>query len=247
MENIDKRRASLILLALFAGGAVPIQLITLSFGYSQYFQKIAMGPKMIIGAHEFAKYYLPIVYIPALLILVGLIMYSRTNHPDLFRRIVIGMAAGMVATVALDFFRQMGVINGWLPGDTPVMFGKAATGSRAFEVYYTAGNFIHFMNGANFGLFFTFIWGRQNSYRHSVAWAVLWMLIVELGMMTGPPMAPIVGLFGTNFAWPQFFMLTLIAHVAFGIVLGLLVHLWLKEEDHGNILIFLKGGLTNRS
>ena len=61
-------------------------------------------------------------------------------------------------------------------------------------------------------------------------------------MMTGPPMAPIVGPFGTNFAWPQFFLLTLTAHIAFGIVLGLLAHLWLQPEDQGGLLKFLQGG-----
>lgn len=241
MENIDKRRAFFILLALFTGGFVPIQLVTLSFGYSQYYKEVAMGPKMIMVAHEFAKIYIPFVFIPALLILVGLILHSRKNYPDLFRRIVIGMGAGMLATMALDFFREMGVINGWLPGDSPVMFGKAATGSRSFLTFYTAGYFIHFMNGANFGLFFTFIWGRQKSYQRAVAWAVLWLLIVELGMMTGPPMAPIVGLFGVNYAWPQFFLLTLTAHVTFGVVLGLLTQLWLKPVDQGGLVKFLKG------
>lgn len=244
MENIDKRRAFFILLALFTGGAVPIQLVTLSFGYSQYYKAIAMGPRMIMGAHDFAKFYIPLVYIPALLILVGLTLYSRANYPDLFRRIVIGMGAGIVATVALDFFREMGVINGWLPGDTPAMFGKAATGSRSFAVYYPVGYMVHFLNGANFGLFFTFLWGRQNSYRRSVAWAVLWLIVVELGMMTGPPMTPIVGPFGTNFAWPQFFLLTLTAHIAFGTVLGLLTHLWLKPEDQGGLIKFLEGPVS---
>ena len=169
MEITDKRRAMLILLALITGGAVPIQLVTLSFGYSQLYQEIAMGPRMIMGAHEFAKWYIPLVYVPALLILVAIIVHSRANYPDLFRRIVIGMVAGMLATVALDFFRQMGVINGWLPGDTPAMFGKAATGSRSFAVYYPVGYFVHFMNGANFGLFFTFIWGLFRMGRVMVA------------------------------------------------------------------------------
>ena len=241
MGNLDRRRTVLILLALFTGGAVPIQLITLSFGYAQYVQKVPLGPKMIMGAHEFAKGYIPFVYLPALVILIGIILYSRSNYPDLFRRIVIGMGVGVLATVGLDFFRQMGVINGWLPGDTPAMFGKAATGSRSFAVYYPVGYFVHYLNGANFGLLFTFIWGRQKSYVRSVGWAVVWLLIIETGMMTGPPMAPIVGPFGTNFAWPQFFMLTLSAHIAFGIVLGILTRFYLQEDDRGGLLQFLRG------
>ena len=237
----DMRRPILILLALFAGGAVPIQLVTLSFGYSQIYKQVAMGPKMILEAHQFARFYIPLVYLPAIVALVAVILYSRSRYPDLFRRIVYGMLAGMVATVALDFFRQMGVINGWLPGDTPAMFGKMASGSRSFTVFYPVGYFVHYMNGANFGLFFTLVWGRQNSRLRSVGWAVVWLVIVELGMMTGPPMAPIVGPFGTNYAWPQFFMLTLTAHIAFGTVLGLLTHLWLKPEDQGGLIKFLRG------
>lgn len=241
MGNLDRRRALLILLALFTGGAVPIQLITLSFGYAQYFQKVPLGPRMITVAHEFARGYIPFVYIPALVTLIGIILFSRSNYPDLFRRIVIGMGVGLLATVALDFVRQMGVINGWLPGDNPVMFGKAATGSRSFTVYYTAGYFIHFLNGASFGLFYTFVLGKQATYRRSLTMAIGWLLIVELGMMTGPPMAPIVGPFGTNYAWPQFFMLTLTAHIAFGTVLGILAQFFLKDADRGGLLRFIRG------
>ena len=244
MGNLDRRRALLILIALFTGGAVPIQLVTFSFGYAQYLQKVPLGPKMIMVAHEFARNYVLLVYIPALVILAGIILYSRSNYPELFRRIVIGMGVGLLATVALDFFRQMGVINGWLPGDSPAMFGKAATGSRSFAVYYPAGYFIHFLNGANFGLFYTFIWGKQPSYRRALTRAIGWLLIVELGMMTGPPMAPIVGLFGTNYAWPQFFLLTLTAHIAFGTVLGILAQFFLKDADRGGLWRFIKGSAS---
>ena len=41
-------------------------------------------------------------------------------------------------------------------------------------------------------------------------------VFVELGMMTGPPMGPMVGLFGYNYAWPQLFALTFVAHVVYG-------------------------------
>ena len=241
MEFLDKRRTLLVLLALFTGGAVPIQLVTLSFGYAQLLQKVPLGPKMILVAHEFARHYVLLAYLPALVILTGIILYSRSNYPDLFRRIVIGMGVGVLATVALDVFRQMGVINGWLPGDSPAMFGKAVTGSRSFAVYYPTGYFVHYLNGANFGLIYTFVWGKQASYRHSLTRAIGWLLIVELGMMTGPPMAPIVGPFGTNYAWPQFFLLTLSAHLAFGTVLGILAQFYLKPADRGGLWQFIKG------
>jgi len=203
-----------------------------------------MGPKVIKVAYEFASFYLPFIYIPAIVILLGITLYSKKHYPDVFRRIVIGLGVGVLSTVALDFFRQMGVINGWLPADTAAMFGKMATASRDFSVFYPIGVFIHFMNGANFGLVYTFIWGKQKNYWWAVFWAVLWLNLIELGMMLGPPMGPMLGLFGVNYAWPQLFLLTYVAHIAFGITLGILAQFFLKEEDHGWLFPFFMGEQT---
>jgi hypothetical protein len=240
---VDKKRAALILLAFFAGGAVPIQIVTLSFGYAQYLQGIFRGPKLFVTAHEFARFYIPFVYIPALIALFFIALYCRQRYPDVFRRIIVGMTIGAVATLALDAVRQAGVIHGWLPGDTPVMFGKMATGSKSFALFYTVGLFVHYLNGADFGLFYTFVWGRRKSYATAAWWATIWALLLELGMMVGPPMGPMVGLFGIRHAWPQLFLLTLVAHVAFGIALGLLTQFLLKEEDHGNFFSFVQGNI----
>jgi len=237
----DNRRLLLILLAFFAGVMVPIQIITLSFGYAQYIKGVTMGPKVIMVAHQFAKYYIPFVYIPAIITLVVIILYSRKNYPDIYRRIVVGLGVGAISTIALDFFRQMGVIYSWLPGDTPAMFGKMATGSTNFSIFYPVGFFIHFLNGANFGLFYTFVWGKRPSYRSSLGWATFWVLIIELGMMTLPPVAPMTGAFGIRYAWPQLFLLTLVAHIAFGIALGILAQFYLKIEDRGGFFAFLSG------
>ncbi len=240
-DQIDRKRAGLVLLAFIAGGAVPIQLVTLSFGYAQYVKGMSIGPKVIMTAHEFASVYVPFVYVPALVLLAGIAWYCRRHYPDVFRRIVVGLACGALATVALDFFRQMGVIQGWLPGDTPTMFGKMVTGSNDFTTFYPVGVFVHFMNGANFGLFYAFVWGKQSNYRRAVLWATAWAVLVEIGMMTGPPMGPMVGLFGARYAWPQLFLLTLAAHIGFGVALGILVQRFLSEEDRGWLLSFVLG------
>ena len=108
-------RMGLILLSLLAGGVVPIQLVTLSFGYAQYVREEALGPKVIRTAHEFAAWYIPWVYIPALVVLLLIIVGTRRSYPDIRRRIVGGLCAGALATVALDAVRQAGVIHGWLP------------------------------------------------------------------------------------------------------------------------------------
>jgi len=240
-NQIDRKRAVLVLLAFIAGGAVPIQLVTLSFGYAQYAKGMSIGPKVIMTAHEFASVYVPFVYVPALVLLAGIAWYCRRHYPDVFRRIVVGLAFGALATVALDFFRQMGVIEGWLPGDTPTMFGKMVTGSSDFATFYPVGVFVHFMNGANFGLFYAFVWGKQSNYRRAVLWATTWAILVEIGMMIGPPMGPMVGLFGVRYAWPQLFLLTLAAHIGFGVALGILVQRFLKDEDSGWLLSFVLG------
>ncbi|MFQ5677044.1 MAG: hypothetical protein ACE5G1_14205, partial [bacterium] len=66
--NASKSKKSIItLLALFAGGFVPIHLIVLSFGYAEYYKAQAIGPKIIRVAHEFAVPYLFVLYIPAIL------------------------------------------------------------------------------------------------------------------------------------------------------------------------------------
>ena len=57
-------------------------------------------------------------------------------------------------------------------------------------------------------------------------WATIWAKILELGM-TGPPMARMVGLF--------------VAHLVFGVAMGLLIQHFLQEEDPGGLLAFLGG------
>lgn len=226
----------LTLAALFTGGFVPIHFVVLSFGYAQYMQGETLGPKVIRVAHEFGLPYTLYLYIPALIALTWIILYSRKHYPDLFKRIVIGIAAGAIATIALDWIRQMGVINGWLPGDNPPMFGQAMTGSNNFVIYHTVGQLIHFMNGANIGITFTLLLGNFNTYGKTILAGIGWLMFFELGMMIGPPMAPMTGMFGINYVWPQMFFLTLTAHVASGITLGYFVHHWLGKDHQEWIL-----------
>ena len=240
----DRRRVFLVLVAFAAGAGVPIQLVTLSFGYAQYVRGIALGPQVLTVAHEFARFYIPLVWIPALLALAAVWLYSRKAYPDIARRLIVGFAMGAVATIALDAIRQMGVIHGWLPGDTPVMFGKMATGSPNFTTYWPVGLLVHVTNGAGFGLFYAFVWGKRKSYLNAVLWATIWAEILELGMMTGPPMGRMVGLFGYNYAWPQLFLLTFVAHIAFGVAMGLLIQHFLTEEDRGGLTTLIRGGVV---
>ncbi len=44
-----------------------------------------------------------------------------------------------------------------------------------------------------------------------------------------------VGLFGFNYAWPQLFLLTFVAHVVFGVTLGLLSQHFLGDGERGGL------------
>lgn len=233
------KKSILTLLALFTGGVVPIQLVTLSFWYSQYYLGETLGPKMVRTAHEFAVPYIYYLYIPSILVFIGIMIYSRKNYPDLFRRLKAGIIAGIMLTLALDVVRQNGVINGWLPTDVPMEFGKMVTGSNSFMPIYLAGLVVHFLNGINFGLFYTLILGKQKNYTMAIITGALLLFVIEIGMMTGPPMAKMVGPFGVNWAWPQLFLLTLIAHIFSGIACGLTAQYLLKDEDNQWLLPFL--------
>lgn len=231
-EIEDTRRTVLAVSAFIAGAAIPVQLITLSFGYAGMVRDVPQE-EMIQTAHEFAGLYIPFVYLPALVALAAIAIYSRTGYEGLYRRIVVGLGAGAVGTVALDAVRLSGVVHGWLPSDMPMLFGQMATSSQEFAVYFTAGTLIHFITGTSFELFYTFVWRKRPSYWNAIGWAVAWAMVIELGMMTGPPVAPMASPFGIDHQWPHLFLVTLIAHVLLGIVMGLLAQHFFEPEDRG--------------
>lgn len=196
---------------------------------------------MIMEAHKFASKYIRYIYAPSYLVLAAISVFSRKRYPDLFRRITIGISGGIFATLVLDAVRQLGVIYEWLPSDTPELFGKMATGSMERKKFLPAGLLIHFLNGGSFGVFYAFVWGKRSSYLSAASWATVWSMILEVGMMIGPPMERMVGPFGVDYKWPQLSLVTTVAHLLFGLTLGPLIQHFLKDEDRGWLLPFLLG------
>lgn len=222
--QVDRKARWLYLLVLVAGGAAPIFLLLLASGIPTWGKGLTKMPQIVMYMHQFANWYVPLVLGPALAILLIVALYSRRRYRWLYERIVIGLGAGAIATVALDFFRELGVIHGWLPTDTSILFGKMIAGPTASLTAILVTGFIyHFLNGANFGIFYTLVVGKARWY-----WAIVWGLVVELGMMTLPPMGPLAGPFGSKTGRPALFLITLVAHIAFGLVLGLLTQHWLR-------------------
>ena len=73
----------------------------------------------------------------------------------------------------------------------------------------------HFSNGATFGVMYVALLGE--AARRAWGWGVLWAVGLELGML----LTPYPAVFGIHVA-TAFVVVTLLAHLVFGAVLGLL-------------------------
>lgn len=225
-NRIDVKRLLLVLITLWTGSAATIFLLLLASGNALLIQGLAKMSQVLASMHAFANVYVPLVWLPSLAVLLIVALYSQRRFPALANRIWAGLGAGALATFLLDFFRQLGVLHGWLGTDTSVLFGKMILGPQAGVLsILTVGFIYHFLNGASFGLFYTLIWGKARWW-----WGIVWAMLVELGMMTLPPMAPLFGPFGSKTGSSAFFLVTLFAHLGYGAVLGALAQHWVKDK-----------------
>jgi len=154
------------------------------------------------------------------LLLIGVIA-RRINADLLLNRLVVGIWAGFVATLAYDVVRwlllQVGVIN-FDPYLSHPIFGMLITGQP--ETSLTAilvGWIYHFWNGIGFGIMYTLIAGAA-----SWAYAVAWALFLEIAWLTA---LPSVLSFNLN---AGLITMSIIGHVAYGVVLGLLAQRFIR-------------------
>ncbi len=202
----------------------------------------AVGPNILVvattpgmpGMGALAKK----VLLPSIgLLAVAWIAASRLNLARLSNRIGVGVWTGAAATGFLDPIRLTGFHLGLMPGDMPRMFGVMILDRMALgpsPVSDFVGHLYHFWAGACFGLAYTLLVGRFRWWG-----GLVWGLIIEIGMMTTPPMvvAMDTGYFGVKFG-PGLFGTSLVAHVAFGIVLGLLCERYVRHS--GTVLGLLR-------
>jgi hypothetical protein len=159
---------------------------------------------------------------------------ARARGQDrLMDRIWTGVWVGAAATAALDVFRLTSFMLGLLPANLPRMFGvlildTMATGPTPLSD--VVGGLYHYWVSACLGLTYALIMGRTR-------WlgGLIWALIIELGMMTTPPMviAMDTGYFGLKLGHGLLngvFIGSLIPHVSYGIALGLLLERYLRHE-----------------
>lgn len=177
------------------------------------------------------------VLLPSIiLVAAGWIAAVRLGMTRLVNRIVVGVWAGWVATGFLDAIRLTGFHLGFMPGDMPRMFGVMFLDQMALGPSPQSdllGHLYHFWVGACFGLTYTLLVGRFRWWG-----GLLWGLLIELGMMVTPPMvvAMDTGYFGSKFG-PGLFVTSLLAHIALGVMLGLLCERYLRHP--GSLLSVL--------
>ncbi len=224
-------------------GAVPIWMLlfggmaamhSMGMTMADVYSKPPDKSMMMQAIHGFMKSYIPYVLLPATVGLFLLWGYASRNHPRLANRIGAGLAAGFIAALGLDAVRLIGVKLGAFPGDMPTMMGQMITGqmSKSAFVLLTGYTYHLLFNGTTFGLMYALLAGKARW-----GWGVAWGLFFELGMMTMPPVAMMTGPFGIFGFWPRLFIASLLAHIAFGGILGVLAYRWVR--DRGTIFSLL--------
>lgn len=100
-----------LLLLTLATAAVPSQMLLLD----------------VLGKMPAPKT-LRFIGVPALVVFIGLLIFFATSHGVLFGAVALGIAAGVLATLALDSVRIPGYLVGWMPMDLPMRFGTMILG-----------------------------------------------------------------------------------------------------------------------
>jgi hypothetical protein len=169
------------------------------------------------------------IYLPSLAALAGLALADRTlGTRGLWRALLAGATAGLVAAAAYDVFRLPFVyadtlgIQRILPAlklfKVFPRFGAMILGQPLEQPHYSlaaesVGWAYHFSNGLTFGIMYVALIG--DATRRHWAWAVLFAVGLETGMLLTPYPAFFGIALNARFVW-----VTLTAHLVFGIVMG---------------------------
>ena len=153
------------------------------------------------------------VYLPAIVLLAVFAWRYRRELPA--RWIIYGAVGGIIAAVTYDLFRLPFVLNG-APLFKPFgRFGELLIGqSEPRWLVQSVGWSYHFSNGAALGIMFLAALWKPT--RNRLFWgAVVWALMVEALLL----ITPYTSFFGIPFN-ARFVVLTVSAHLIFGLVLG---------------------------
>jgi hypothetical protein len=160
------------------------------------------------------------------------------------------MSAGAIASFALEAIRIPGYMFAkWLPMDSMISLPGLLLTEKitslaevkqvimqsgvAMNLYLApldalmAGALWHFWNGATFGIVYALVIGKGKWW-----YGMIWAFIIEIGMMLAPYLIMMKGPFGIeHMDGYNLFTITLLAHLAFGALLGILVQKWKKGTE----------------
>jgi hypothetical protein len=178
------------------------------------------------------------ILIPATVLLYALAIWDRAGGDrTLWRGVLIGSIAGLLGAIAYDIFRLPFVFShSWhLGGIVPQMplymvfprFGAMILGQPVEQPSYSLaahviGWIYHFSNGITFGVMYVALLGTPS--RRSWWWGVLLATGVETGLLISP-----YGRFFGIVVGPLFVVVTLVAHLIFGAVMGWTTQRWTRR------------------
>jgi hypothetical protein len=174
------------------------------------------------------------ILIPATVALYGIaVVNSIRGDQGLWRAVIIGSLAGLVGAIVYDFFRLPFVFSdAWGMGriGIPQMplfkvfprFGALILGEPLEQPSYSLAAHVigwayHFSNGATFGVMFAAMIGEA-SRRYGGGW--LWAVLMAVGIEICLLLSPYAEFFDIHLN-ARFITVTLIAHIVFGVGLGL--------------------------
>jgi len=191
-----------------------------------------------------------VAIIPSVVIIFAIGILARSKFPRLTNRLFVGMAAGTIATFALEAIRIPAYMFAkWMPMDSMIslpgllLTEKITALSQAKQVImqsgvpmnlysapmdaFLAGGLWYFWNGATFGIIYALLLGKGKWW-----YGMIWAVIIEMVMMVAPYLIIMVGPFGIQYMdGYNIFVITLIAHLTFGALLGIIVQKWKKGSD----------------
>lgn len=221
----DKKEFGLTILAIIAAGASVNYLI--------------FGTLNIISLESYRNF----ILIPSVAIIIFLVLYGTSKKKLFASRLLAGLWIGAVATLALEAIRIPGyLVFHWLPIDDMIMIpGMFLTqvapsimdlmemmtnkGDMAVPLSVIAsGTLYHFWNGATMGAIYTLIMGKGRWH-----YGIIWGFIINIGMMLAPWLVMVMGPFGIKYLdGYNIFVVAVIAHLAYGAVLGILAQKFVK-------------------
>lgn len=173
------------------------------------------------------------VLIPAMLLLAAMALLDRVKGDRrLFRAVLIGSVAGLVAAFAYDLFRVPWVVGfarqigpGWLrlplfrvfPQFGAMILNEPFTSNQPASSYSLSAHILgwiyHFSNGMTFGIMYMALIG--DALKRSWLWAIALAAGLELFMLV----TPYTSFFAIRMT-AVFVVVTLTAHILFGLTLG---------------------------